>query len=170
MKGRTKTEILVVGFTLVVIWTLAFFNFQISQVKARDIQRKNDLKHIRAALDNYHKDTELYPESQNGKIVACGVETDLSICEWGEGVIYNRTKTPPDPYISPLPRDPQSGTKGSTYIYESNGKRFRLYASLEQKNEIEYNDKIEKLGKRCGETVCNFGITSSSDVSLLEEL
>ena len=170
LKSRTKTEVLVVVFTLIAIWTLAFFNFRISQVKARDIQRKNDLKHVRAALHEYQKHNELYPLGENGKIVGCGVAETLQICEWGEGVIYNKLKSPPEPIINPLPRDPQAGTFGRTYVYESDGKGFRLYAHLEQKNEIEYNRDVEKLGKLCGKEVCNFGITSSSDTSLLEEL
>lgn len=162
----SKTELLVVLCTLIAIWTSAFFNFRISQIKARDIQRKNDLKHIRAALEEYRKIGNVYPLSEsNGRIIACGTSEDV-ICDWGTGVIYNTKKSPPQPIIDPLPRDPQSGSHGRLYIYESNSKHFKLYASLEQKDEIEYNAQLEKLNKKCGSEICNFGITSSNDIDL----
>lgn len=139
----TRTENLVIIGTLAVIFVSAFFNFRISQVKARDIQRKSDLKHVRAALDNYIKDHEVYPES-----LTAGFVRD---------------------YIHPLPRDPQE-SEGRKYLYRSNTKQFQIYASLEQKKEIEYNGDIERQGFLCGDFVCNFGIASANDVSLLEEL
>ncbi|MDO8452914.1 MAG: hypothetical protein Q7S79_04145 [bacterium] len=140
---RSKTEILVVAITLMVIVVFAGFNFRISQIKARDIQRKNDLKHIRAALNDYFKKYEYYP-------------TELS----------DPTLTD---FIHPLPRDPKNG-QGSEYLFSSNGKAFQLFASLEQKDEIEYNEKVAKKGLKCGTRICNVGLSSSLDVKLLEDL
>ena len=132
-----------VAVTLLLIFGFAGINFRTSQVKARDIQRKNDLKHIRAALDDYFKKNELYP-------------LDLSDPTLAD-------------FIYPLPRDPQNRS-GSEYLFSSNGKAFQLFASLEQRDEIEYNEKVARRGLKCGERICNFGLTSLNDVTLLDDL
>ena len=140
---RSKTEILVVVVTLLLIFGFAGINFRTSQIKARDIQRKNDLKHIRAALENYFKKYEEYPLELNDPTLA--------------------------DFIHPLPRDPENRAR-SEYVFSSNGKAFQLFTALEQKNEIEYNEKVAERGLKCGLRICNFGLTSSLDIKLLEDL
>lgn len=61
-------------------------------------------------------------------------------------------KTPKDPYTP----------KGYSYLYLTDGKYFQLYASLEGKDESEFNLIIESLNLKCGNFVCNFGKASGS--------
>jgi type II secretory pathway pseudopilin PulG len=64
--------------------------------------------------------------------------------------------------IATLPKDP--GTpQGYSYLYITDGKYYQLYASLEGgTDESVYKPEIEKLGLKCGNFVCNFGVASGS--------
>lgn len=166
--GMTKNEFLVVLAMLAAVVLISLPNFQTSRVQARDVQRKNDLKHIRAALENYFKDFNAYPRSRDGRILACGNENELRSCEWGEDLVRDIRDPVYPPYINPLPRDPLS--PGHSYIYISNTRNFQLFASLEDRDDDEYNKEVAERGLKCGDKVCNFGLTSSRDISIKEEL
>lgn len=156
----TKNEILVLGGILLVIGLAANFNFQKAQVLARDVQRKNDLKHIGAALAGFLKDNNFYPDDIEGKIAACGDPETPRACVWAADSI--------DDYISPLPSDPRANLY--QYLYLSNKRNFQLYAALERTTDAEYSPVIVARGLKCGEKICNFGVGSSGDVSLDLEL
>lgn len=167
-KGMTKNEFLIVLLLLVFVLLLALPNFRSSKIQARDVQRKNDLKHIRAALDEYFKDFSAYPRSKDGKIAACGTSDKLVPCEWGEDVIRDVRDLNYPPYINLMPRDPLYRQHSYTYI--SNTRNFQIFASLEDGKDPEYNDKVKARGLLCGEKVCNFGLTSSGELLPEEEL
>lgn len=157
----TKNEILVVGGILLVIGVAASFNFRSALVKARDVQRKNDLKHIGAALNYYFDDYGAYPESFDGQIAACGDPLSPSPCQWGVDGISD--------YINPLPIDPLS-SRGYQYIYLTNTRNFQLYAALEREVDSEYNLSVVTRQLVCGEKICNFGVGSRDNVKLDQEL
>lgn len=163
----TRTETVFVGTVLLITWTFAFFNFQGAEVKARDIQRKNDLKHVAAALNDYRNDVRGHSRSADGKILACG-DVFESVCLWGQNAIVD-PQNPEKAYIDPLPQDPSAGD-GHDYIYLSDGRNFQLYASLERKNDSEYNESIVKRSLLCGKKICNFGVGSSNDILLDRDL
>lgn len=161
----TKNEFVVVMGILLAIGLLAAFNFRSSIVKARDVQRKNDLKHVASALNDYFKDVGAYPESRDGKIMACnpvlredGLGYNFEPCEWGK-----------DKIVNPLPIDPLSA-QGFDYTYISDTRNFQLYAGLERTRDVEYNESIVRRDLRCGPAVCNFGVPSSHKVELDKEL
>lgn len=162
-KGMTKQEALVVLAILLVIGTVSFFNFQKSEVLGHDIQRKNDLKHIRAMLDDYRKAIQSYPASKDEKILACGEEENLSVCEWGRDTLNK---------VGTLPEDPLAPPKHYKYLYLSDTRNFQLFAHLEQMSDDEYNEGVVKRNLDCGGVVCNFGISSGvsldKDVSEVE--
>jgi general secretion pathway protein G len=62
-KGFTLVELLVVISIIGILTTMAVTNFAGAQTKARDTQRKNDLRIVRDALEQYKIDqgTGLYP-------------------------------------------------------------------------------------------------------------
>lgn len=164
----TKNEFLVVLAMLAAILLISLPNFRTSKVQARDVQRKNDLKHVRAALENYFKDFNAYPRSRDGRILACGSENELRSCEWGEDLVRDIRDPEYPPYINPLPRDPLSPSY--SYIYISNTRNFQLFATLEDKDDDEYNKKVAERALKCGDKLCNFGLTSSRDIAIEEEL
>lgn len=158
--GMSKSEVLMVSTILGFIFLLGFFNLQISERRARDVQRKNDLKHVAAALNSYLYDFGAYPASVDGRIFACGTPEHVRVCVWAADGITDLSDPDYPPYINPLPQDPLASTKDYTYIYLSNTRNFQLFASLENSSEAEYNKDVFKRGIKCGSSTCNFGISS----------
>lgn len=150
----SKTELKVVCGILLAIAVPFYFNMQNAQVLARDIQRKNDLKHIATALNMYRKEFSGFPASRGGKIIACGPD-NAAPCEWGADPLVN--------YINPMPEDPHSPHRGIEYLYISNTRDFQLFAHLEREADSEFNQKIKARNLQCGILVCNFGVSSSVD-------
>jgi type II secretory pathway pseudopilin PulG len=167
MKFFTKKEIagilLIFGF----IFLISFSNFKVSLRKARDFQRKNDLRALYNGLSAYQKDWNTFPLSLEGKIVACkGADTfkdeegsvfNLYPCEWGKDALKDVFDANYPAYIPLLPQDPQQA-KGNSYLYLSNGKRFQIYIVLEGEDEAEYDPAIVKRNLKCGEKICNAGL------------
>lgn len=169
----TFTELKVVGGILLVILVLSLINFRSAITKAHDVQRKNDLKHIRASLDDYLREVGFIPQSQEGKILAC--EPILSLdnegrevfkfkpCIFAKDSLVDPRKTT-RAFIDPLPQDPLASSKNYTYIYLSDGKNYHLLAHLDRRSDREYNMKVEKRGVVCGVKLCNFAVANSYDV------
>ena len=61
-KGFTLIELLVVIGIIAVLTGLITFNFNSARARARDVQRKNDMKAVQQALEIYRQDHgQLYP-------------------------------------------------------------------------------------------------------------
>jgi general secretion pathway protein G len=147
--GFTLVELLVVMAILGILATVSLANFRTSQQKARDAQRKADLRQIANALEAYMNDHGGYPTEESGKIKACGCGT--LACGWGadprEFCDSNNTV-----YMKEIPDDPAGSPH---YCYKSGGSWFQLYAKLENANDPE-----AKLSVSCSGTTYNFGISS----------
>ncbi len=159
--GFTLIELLVVIAIIGILATIAASTFASSQIKARDAQRKSDLRQVANALEIFHNDHNRYPSGNgSGQIMGCdfNVSTGLgSACNWGD---------PNDPfqdtegkvYFSELPVDP----RGFNYFYrtDSTFQKFQLYSILENDNDPFY----QSFSLDCGEgpASCNFAITSSN--------
>jgi len=63
--GFSLIELLVVLGIIAVLTGLIAFNFNAARARARDVQRKNDLKELRSALELYKNDSGTYPSSAN---------------------------------------------------------------------------------------------------------
>ncbi|MBI2268472.1 MAG: hypothetical protein HYU80_03470 [Candidatus Blackburnbacteria bacterium] len=168
-QGFTKNEILMVGLILTIIWGLALFNFRTSLVRARDVQRKNDLKHIATALNMYLNDFASYPPARDGKIFACGEIEKPSPCEWGKDGIRDITDSSYPPYIDRIPEDPLAPGKKYSYLYVTDGKNFQLFAHLENSKDDEYKEGVARRKLACGSQICNFGV-ASGDTPVEKEL
>ncbi len=59
--GFTLIELLVAMGIMAVLTGMAVFNFNQSRVRARDVQRKNDLSQLQKALEAYRNDNNEYP-------------------------------------------------------------------------------------------------------------
>lgn len=93
-RGFTLLELLVAIGIMAVLTGMAIFNFNQSRVRARDIQRKNDLKQLQTALEVYKNDTNSYPGAGN----------------------YQTTLMSPVAYTKSLFKDPRSG-EWVDYVY-----------------------------------------------------
>lgn len=157
MKVFTKKETIGLGIILIPLFAFMLFNFSISERKARDASRKQDVRDIANAVEHYRDDFSAYPLSQDGQIVGCdsgkkdekGV-TILRSCEWGQESLDGVK----------LPIDPRHG-QGHRYYYLSDGFAFQVYAALEGSDEAEYDVKIVARNLPCGDNICNFGLASS---------
>ena len=124
-RGMTLSEVLVVIAILGILILLAAFfirpSFQIG--KAKDAERKSDLKKIATALEDYATDHGCYP-------VVTG---------WEDALL---------PYLKPVPKDPQTG---QSYTYTApqgeecikNGspfgvKKFAIFTTLKSEAGISY--------------------------------
>lgn len=128
-KGFTLIELLIVIAIIGILATIVTVSLGASQQRARDVQRKSDLKQIQNALEVYFNNTNAhYPSASSGRIV------DVSALTWG-------TNWPN--YIRVLPKDPLFTTE--QYCYDVVGApqpatpdRYQLYAKLENSNDADY--------------------------------
>ncbi|HET7098809.1 MAG TPA: prepilin-type N-terminal cleavage/methylation domain-containing protein [Patescibacteria group bacterium] len=125
--GFTLIELLVVISIIGILATLISANLNSARSRARDAQRKSDLRSIETALRLYYNDTGSYPTNNvSGEIMgnAGGAKVD-----WGSVWAVGGTT-----YISKLPKDPLDG---QLYKYEANSATdtYTLSACLENKSD-----------------------------------
>lgn len=159
-KGESRAVIVI----LLIIGVATFFNLRISLRKARDAQRKADIRSLYDALNQYEADFGYFPKSsQDGKILACApVEGDrdgdpiFSPCEWYKDSLRDVFDDSYPPYLKVILGDPRQG-QGRSYYYVSSGANYQIYASLESSSEDEFEEAIDARGLPCGQYRCNFG-------------
>lgn len=110
-KGFTLIELLIVIAIIGVLATLLMVNFVGVRQRARDAQRKSDLRQIQSALELYRSDQGSYP-------------TTLPACA---GSLTAGGNT----YMQTIPCDPLGGG----YTFTSNGTTYSILACLENVND-----------------------------------
>ncbi|MBU2543676.1 type II secretion system GspH family protein [Patescibacteria group bacterium] len=154
--GFTLIEITVVMAIIGVLAALAIGSYKSSQIKARDTQRKNDLKQISSSLEAYYNDKGQYPiSSVSYEINGCA---DGDTCSWGDAWVDESNTT----YMVEIPSDPKDYLN---YYYESDGIFYQFYARLE--NDLDHQvpvlaDSPANYGISCGDSNCNYGVSSSN--------
>ena len=110
--GFTLIELLVVISIIGILATLVAADLNSARSRARDTERKSDLKNIQTALRLYYNDYGSYPASNSsGDILGCGT-SGTSACTWGsEWAAGPANKII---YMPVLPADPSSV---QTYFY-----------------------------------------------------
>lgn len=109
--GFTLIELLVVVAIIGILASLIMANLVGIRQRARDAQRKSDLRQVQSAAELYRSDTGSYPTT--AQYPACG-----------QSLIANSTT-----YMKAIPCDPLSG---SAYVYTSaTGTTYTLVACLE---------------------------------------
>src|ERR1035437_7118266 len=120
-KGFTLIELLIVIAIIGVLATLLMVNFVGVRQRARDAQRKSDLRQIQSALEIWRSDNGSYPAS--AEFAPRGFGT----C--GDSLVKNGTI-----YMAKIPCDP-SGAGKFVYTYFSAGSTnvasYSLYSCLE---------------------------------------
>lgn len=132
--GFTLIELLVVISIIGILATLLVANYTSTRQRARDAQRKSDLRNIQTALRMYYNDWNKYPSASSNKIAGCGI-TGSSVCEWGSAF-----STASATYMNILPQDPQGSSRSYYYVYDSSTGEYTLSACLENKAD----DKCKK--------------------------
>ena len=159
MKPFTKEEFLSLAIIFFVLAAVSIPNFAVSIERGRDTTRKNDFRSLVNTLNGYQENFGSFPlSSSDGRIVACltpgeaikfdsfGNVINFIPCQWGSET----------PYLGNLPDDPQT-KMDLKYFYVSNGRRYQIYGSLEDKNQDEYDEAILKRNISCGIRICNYG-------------
>jgi general secretion pathway protein G len=114
--GFTLIELLLVIAIIGVLSSFLIANFIGAKARARDAQRKSDLKQIQAALELYRADQDTYPT--DAEMSACNVQFAMN------GTIYMKI----------VPCDPN--TKNPyTYTQLNGGTSYSLVACLENEND-----------------------------------
>jgi len=163
----TLVELLVVMAILGILAFVSLANFRTSQIKARDAQRKSDLRQIANALEAYMSDHGGYPTSgtapayNSGKIEdVCGCSTPVD-CSWGPTGNREFCDSNNTVYMKEIPNDVVAPPD---YCYWSDGSSFKLYAKLENNKDPEcLEHDVSKnclLNKTCAGASYNFGISS----------
>ncbi|RJQ37117.1 prepilin-type N-terminal cleavage/methylation domain-containing protein [Candidatus Microgenomates bacterium] len=116
--GFTLIELLIVIVIIGILSTFLMANFIGIRQRARDSQRKSDIRQIQSALEMYRADQGTYPLSAS-----------FSPCDSpftsGNSVTY----------MQKIPCDPIDRT--SSYVYTSNGATYSIVACLENSNDQE---------------------------------
>ena len=116
-KGFTLVELLIVIAIIGVLAALLMSNFIGVRQRARDAQRKSDLKQIQSALELYRSDLGLYPAT----ISACGAKLTGG--------------SPVNTYMEKIPCDPSSSYNGRNYAYWSDASSYYIAACSENSSD-----------------------------------
>ena len=132
-KGFTLLELLVVISIIGILSALLLANFNAARERARDTQRKGDIRNMQTALGVYYSDYGGFPTSGTGanvgKIIGCSPPATPTLCNWGSSWIPETGKI----LMSTLPKDPLST---QTYYYtQTNLDTYTLQACLENKSD-----------------------------------
>lgn len=171
MKFFTKEETKAIAIILFSVIFISLLNFRVSLRRARDNQRKNDIRQISQALEYFNRDFGFLPlSSTDGRIRACigpgqkliesaiiPITEQFIECDWGIDALRDVSDQNYPSYLEKLPVDPRNSS-GVHYIYISDTKRFQLLAYLEGKKEAENDPKIAARKIKCGKKICNFGL------------
>lgn len=129
IKGFTLIEMLVVVSLIGVLTTLVAANLNAARERARDTQRKSDLRTIETALRIYYQDYQAFPGSgSGGEISGCG-SGGTSICSWG-GTWTDSVTT----YMNKIPKDPLPD-QSYKYTVSADKESYEFDACLENKSD-----------------------------------
>lgn len=138
-RGFTLIEILVVITIIAVMIGLAFPNFFAARQRARDVQRKSDLKQLQKGLELYKQDQNPIAFPSNYP-TSCTTNCQLNIScgsQWNNGGSSI--------YMSKMPCDPLAPTP---YFYQQNASdslNYTLVTCLENKSDPDADSSCNSL-------------------------
>lgn len=127
-KGFTLIELLIVVVIIGVLAALFTANFLGVRQRARDGQRKSDLRQMQAALELYRADQGSYPVYATfASLANC---TNRTPAYFGNAPTCNTT------YVQKIPTDPLNSAQ-FVYSFSSDGSTYTLVACLENVNDAQ---------------------------------
>jgi type II secretion system protein G len=144
-RGFTLIELLIVIAIIGVLATLLMVNFVGVRQRARDAQRKSDLRQIQSALEIWRSDNGSYPLTN--ALVPNGANC-------GTPLKYLTTT-----YMAKLPCDPSNVAPYVYYYFSSGGADYTLSACLENVADAQ-KDKANDPTHGCGTTSWSFTLNN----------
>src|ERR1035437_6751662 len=135
-KGFTLIELLIVIAIIGVLATLLMVNFVGVRQRARDAQRKSDLRQVQSALEIYRSDNGSYHigTSSVAELFACSPLPPPAACT-GSASCFGNNPSCTTIYMKTLPIDPSglssSTYNGGNYYYSISNGNYTLAACLE---------------------------------------
>jgi prepilin-type N-terminal cleavage/methylation domain-containing protein len=147
--GFTLIELLIAIAIIAILTAFGTFAFQQALAKARDAQRRNDLKQLQTALQAYYNDYGSYPPTTAAylatlTITGCVASGSTTGYYCGEDSHHGGRTSDYIPNLAPkyirrLPNDPRAGKDNFTnssacdqtrtgYLYISDGSEYKLMA------------------------------------------
>ena len=121
--------------------------------RARDTQRKSDIRQLQSALEIYRSDNGDYPTS----LINCpttGIKTYLgNAAASSPCTVTYLSKVPNDPKYNAS--DPTAYWNGGIYLYSQSGSTYKIDACLENKTD---NDKFDTSTSPGGSGTCKSGL------------
>lgn len=137
----TLIELLIVIAIIGVLSALLMTNFVGVRQRARDSQRKADLRQIQSALELYRADTGAYFIPGSG-VTQLNTSACPTSSQFNSGTTIYMQKVPCDPYANSNTSYYNSGN----YYYSSNGSTYTLAACLENSSDSDTNDTTTSPG------------------------
>lgn len=136
-EGFTLIELLIVVAIIGILAALLTTNFVAIRERARDAQRKSDLRQMQSALELYRSDNGAYPSTSGTYTLPIGVISGDGSCPDAGSFTSNGTT-----YMQKIPCDPLNDTSyfnTGNYYYSSNGTTYTLGACIENTNDTDQN-------------------------------
>lgn len=135
-KGFTLIELLIVVAIIGILAALLTSNFVAIRERARDAQRKSDLRQLQSALELYRSDIGSYPVTSNSYQLPNSVISGTGNCPSPGSFTYSSTT-----YMKKIPCDPLGASYYNTgdYYYSSDGTNYTLAACIENVNDTDQN-------------------------------